>query len=145
MPYYNRDPRRDHNFDNHPHEATQQAFLAILGVRLLQGQLGMQQGPSYKAPYQVLRGGYRRSVPCKPRRMYSPRINFPSAVRSPKPGSGLNRGGYQSGYRSCNQGCPTYNPSTKSLTLKQSHIIPSKPMQGFDQLSFSSFGQSWGV
>ena len=19
MPYYNRDPRRDHNFDNHPH------------------------------------------------------------------------------------------------------------------------------
>ena len=32
MPYYNRDPKRDHNFDNHPHDCRVQSFgFRILG------------------------------------------------------------------------------------------------------------------
>ena len=33
MPYYNRDPKRDHNFDNHPCAFVVQDWLGTLGSR----------------------------------------------------------------------------------------------------------------
>ena len=37
VPYYNRDPKRDHNFDNHPHDCSenQRLWLVVLVSKLL--------------------------------------------------------------------------------------------------------------
>ena len=45
MPYYNRDPKRDHNFDNHPSRSPSQAELPVQvtcssNAQVLQGQSG---------------------------------------------------------------------------------------------------------
>ena len=36
MPYYNKDPKRDHNFDNHPHEQDSGCILSAAAARILQ-------------------------------------------------------------------------------------------------------------
>ena len=33
VPFYNRDPKRDHNFDNHPHLFAHGIFLALQALR----------------------------------------------------------------------------------------------------------------
>ena len=50
MPYYNRDPEMDHNFDNHPYEFSTIALAEIVRKRRLQGAVkAVKQGGRWEA------------------------------------------------------------------------------------------------
>ena len=43
MPYYNRDPKTDHNFDNHPYGDNGKMETAIIGFRVYRGYIGIME------------------------------------------------------------------------------------------------------
>ena len=51
MPYYNRDPKRDHNFDNHPYQGLGQGGYGFMaeGLGLMAEGLGfMSEGLGFR-------------------------------------------------------------------------------------------------
>ena len=57
MPYYNRDPKRDHNFDNHPYIPLTHSSFCSPGKRVEQPRRDVESGRVQGLGFRVFESG----------------------------------------------------------------------------------------